>query len=143
MDRASKGKVDFETAATYLGTGAVFMAVVIGGGNEGPSPTPNAAGQALIDDIVKNELKNVDLTFHPQYTPDLRSRRTGASIAGRASKNKVTRIGSLAVDAGREQTLITIVHEEMHHRLWARGWEQSNNYVEAVAQRFASMKGPK
>jgi uncharacterized protein RhaS with RHS repeats len=142
MDRASKGKVDFETAATYLGTGAVFMAVVIGGGNEGPSQTPNAAGQALIDDIIKNELKNVKLTRRPQYVPGI-TNDAGKPVHGVSSPNRYTRIGQLAVDEGRRETLVTIVHEEMHHRLYNKKQHNKNTnaYVEPIAQRFANMKG--
>ena len=56
---------------------------------------------------------------------------------------KYTKIGFESIKFGRVQTIITIVHEEVHHRLAARGWEflQLENYAERVAQRFARMIG--
>jgi hypothetical protein len=90
--------------------------------------------QALIDDIVENELKNVDLTHYPTYNSSMPRDRYGQALPG-----KWTEIGPVAIEKGRRETLITIVHEEMHHRLDIRGWYQSEAYVEAVAQRFARM----
>jgi len=94
------------------------------------------AGQVLIDDITQNELANVQLTHPPTYDSEMPLDRYGV-----ATRNVSTRIGPLAIDEGRRETLVTIVHEEMHHRLWARGARQSESYVEAVAQRFARMIG--
>jgi len=96
--------------------------------------------QSLVDDIVRTELKNVRLSQYPQYNPDI-----PLNIYGRARQNTFTQIGPRAIQEGRGETLITIVHEEMHHRLWARGWQLprvvEENYVERVAQRFARLKG--
>jgi hypothetical protein len=96
--------------------------------------------QSLIDDIVRTELENVRLSQYPQYNPDI-----PLNIYGRARQNTFTQIGPRAIQEGRGETLITIVHEEMHHRLWARGWQLprvvEENYVERVAQRFARLKG--
>ena len=88
--------------------------------------------QDLIDDVVENELRNVRLTHYPEYDPDIPH-----PIAGQSYKRRFTHIGPAAVQAGRRETLITIVHEEMHHRLFARDWLQNDLYVEGVAQRFA------
>jgi hypothetical protein len=92
--------------------------------------------QALIDDIVQNELRNVRLTHYPQYDPTMPFYKYGEAAQG-----LYTKVGSLAIQEGRRETLLTIAHEEMHHRLWARGWLQSEAYVESIAQRFARLKG--
>ncbi|MBC7344079.1 MAG: hypothetical protein H5U03_01380 [Clostridia bacterium] len=96
--------------------------------------------QSFIDDIVQTELKNVRLSQHPQYSPDI-----PLDTYGLARRNTFTQIGPRAIQEGRRETLITIVHEEMHHRLWARGWRLpvavEEDYVERVAQRFARLKG--
>jgi RHS repeat-associated protein len=95
-----------------------------------------SSGQSLVDDVVQNEFKNVELSHPPKYSADLPSR-----YYGMARKNEWTKIGEPAIRAGRRETVVTIAHEEMHHRLWSRGWLQSENYVEKVGQRFANMKG--
>jgi len=96
--------------------------------------------QSLIDDIVRTELKNVRLSQYPQYDPTMPLSQYGEALPGR-----YTRVGPLAIEAGRRETLVTIVHEEMHHRVYARGWRmplpQEEAYVERIAQRFARMKG--
>ena len=96
--------------------------------------------QSLVDDIVRTELKNVRLSQYPQYDPTMPLSQYGEALPGR-----YTRVGPLAIGAGRRETLVTIVHEEMHHRVYARGWRmtlpQEEAYVERIAQRFARMKG--
>jgi RHS repeat-associated protein len=104
-----------------------------------PSNSINSP-QLLIDDIVSNELTNVSLTHTPYYNPNI-PLIEGELPYGEAIRGTATEISIRAIRAGRAETLITIIHEEMHHRLWARGWMQSEYYVEAVAQRFASMIG--
>jgi len=100
------------------------------------------AGQAqeLIDEIVQNELANVRLSHYPEFDPSMPFMRYGEAVRG-----LYTRIGPLAVEEGHVETLIAIVHEEMHHRLWARGVPTylHHPYVEEVAQRFARLKGLK
>jgi hypothetical protein len=44
MDRTSKGKVDFEVAATYLGASAVLMAANFGGVETSPGASGDAGG---------------------------------------------------------------------------------------------------
>ncbi|MGB9880348.1 MAG: hypothetical protein ACPLRM_06260, partial [Anaerolineae bacterium] len=96
--------------------------------------------QSFIDDIVQTELKNVRLSQYPQYDPSIPRIRYGEALPGR-----YTRIGPLAIEEGRRETLVTIVHEEMHHRVYARGWRMPRHleeaYVERIAQRFARIKG--
>lgn len=92
--------------------------------------------QSLIDDIVQNELKNVELHQYPQYDPNL-----DPDTYGEAMRDTYTKIGPLSINEGRPETGITILHEEMHHRLWERMWAQSEKYVEDVAQRFWQMIG--
>ena len=88
--------------------------------NSGP-PTPES--QALIDDIVDNELKNVNLTFHPQYDPNLRS-------LGLAGPETFTKIGPEAIEAGRAEILRTIIEEELHHRIFAHVMEAESLEVD-------------
>ena len=92
--------------------------------------------QAAIDDIVQTEFQNVRLTQYPKYDPGMPLNQYGEAAYG-----SYTKVGASAINGGRGETLITIAHEEMHHRLWARGWPQSESYVERVAQRFARLKG--
>ncbi len=113
------------------------------GNKAGPRPprsgTDIHAGQQLIDDdIAQNELANTRLTHPPAYDSEM-----PLDIYGMATRNESTRIGPLAIDQGRRETLVTIVHEEMHHRLWARGVPSNlhHPYVERVAQRFARLEG--
>ena len=101
-----------------------------------PIRNASSSAQSVIDDIVENELGNVRLTHHSIYDPSMPRDTYGVATRGTS-----TRIGPLAIEEGRNETLITIVHEEMHHRLWARGWPQSEAYVERVAQRFARIRG--
>ena len=96
----------------------------------------SSSSQSVIDEIVENELGNVKLTHYPIYDANM-----PPDTYGIATRGTSTRIGPLALEEGRRETLITIVHEGMHHRLWARGWPQSEAYVERVAQRFAQIRG--
>jgi RHS repeat-associated protein len=96
--------------------------------------TERAAGNALIDDVLENELSNVQMTVKPTYDPTLT--QYGESVAGRYSK-----VGPTSLQAGRVEVIDTIVHEEMHQRLWLRDLPQNEDYVENVAGRFTQMKG--
>ena len=99
-----------------------------------------SGAQNLIDDIVQKDFKNVNLTEPPRFNPDLPN-----DTYGQATRGLSTEIGPLAIIEGKVETLITIAHEEMHHRVWERGWKLAGqaleNYVEKVAQRFARLKG--
>lgn len=99
------------------------------------------AGQALVDDVVQNEFGNVRLSAHPQYDPAL----VLENLSGKADfVNGVPRIrvGPFPVGEGYRDVLVTIAHEGMHHRMWSRGiFGNVETYVEAVAQRFATLKG--
>ncbi len=106
------------------------------GYTETPRDASSRAAQCLIDDVVQTELGNVRLSHYPRYDPAM-----PLDVYGRARRDTYTRVGPLAIQGGPRETLITIAHEEMHHRLWARGWLQSEWYVERVAQRFARLKG--
>jgi hypothetical protein len=68
--------------------------------------------QSLIDNIVQNEFKNVKLSQYPKFDPNL-----NPHYYGEAMKDTYTKIGPLAIKAGRVETIITMAHEEMHHRL--------------------------
>jgi len=131
--------------------GAAMLSGVVSGGVLGgvgygigrlarPAVATGAAreAQSLIDDIVQTELKNVRLSQYPQYNPNIPS-----DIYGLARRSAFTQVGPQAIQEGRGETLITIVHEEMHHRLWTRGvpTHLHHPYVENVAQRFARLKG--
>ena len=105
-------------------------------GAQTSASTDAIPGQVLIDDIAREELRSVRLSQYPEYDPNM-----PVTQYGEAARGSYTRIGPLAVEEGRSETLVTIVHEEMHHRLWARGWPQSEDYVEAVALRFAEAIG--
>ncbi len=151
--RATENVLSGQPVTEGLGDpGQIATDALIGGGLAGvgygvgrlvkpmPKLSAHSPEQSLIDDIVQNELRNVRLSQYPQYNPDI-----PLDIYGRARQNTFTQIGPRAIQEGRGETLITIVHEEMHHRLWARGWqlplEMEESYVERIAQRFARLKG--
>jgi len=139
---ADAGRVVAEVATHTDEAADVLRGVERAGSEIAENGAKRAAreAQSLIDDIVHTEMKNVRLSQYPQYNPDI-----PLNIYGRARQNTFTQIGPRAIQEGRGETLITIVHEEMHHRLWARGWQLprvvEENYVERVAQRFARLKG--
>jgi hypothetical protein len=96
--------------------------------------------QDMIDDVARNEFDNVRLSQYPQYDPALQNHPLNPY--GTARQNVFSKVGPPAIEGGYREVLVTIAHEEMHHRLWARGvTAHSETYVESVAQRFASMKG--
>ena len=95
--------------------------------------------QSLIDDVVSNELSNVRLTNLPEY--DAALAEAGEAMRNYPARMGHTHVGREAIQAGRSETIITIAHEEMHHRLWARNLPQCEFHVEHVAIRFARMKG--
>jgi RHS repeat-associated protein len=138
---ADAGRVVAEVATHTDEAADVLRGVERAGSEIAENGAKRAAreAQSLIDDIVHTEMKNVRLSQYPQYNPDI-----PLNIYGRARQNTFTQIGPRAIQEGRGETLITIVHEEMHHRLWARGWQLprvvEENYLERVAQRFARLK---
>ena len=86
------------------------------------------------------------LTYKPKFVQNLSDEE--GELFGLATKNTSTEIGSKATNVGRRETLIPIVHEEMHHRMWQRRLIQrwimwasvEEKYVESIAKRFANIK---
>jgi hypothetical protein len=82
------------------------------------------------------------MTYHPEYDPEMISLFYGGAQEGVGSF-----VGPRAIGAGRRQTIRTIVHEELHHRLWRRGWWYGlkagkwEDYIETVIDRFMRIKG--
>jgi RHS repeat-associated protein len=128
--------VGIQALAGYLGAGGA--ANIACGGDYCSDEIYNATNKAqnLIDDVVMNEFKNVKLTFHPQFDPNLLDNEFGKAVL-----NVSTKIGFNAIKFGRLEIIKTIAHEELHHRLAGRGWEQLEPYVEKIASRFAEMIG--
>jgi hypothetical protein len=96
-------------------------------------------GQALIDDIRQNEMRNVNFTVEPQFDPSVKS--DGLSLQDRPTQPGFIKIGPSAVAGGRANTVITLAHEQTHHNIWAREAFKSEFYTENVALRFARAKG--
>lgn len=69
--------------------------------------------EQMIDSVISNELQGLRLTYRPRYNPGLVY--TGISRRGAGSQ--------LGRDAFRSRFELTktTVHEELHHRWWARG----------------------
>ena len=93
-----------------------------------PAQGEELTGQAYIDDILKNELRNVYMTRHPQYAT-----REGLTQYGMSWRDQSTYISQYAIDEGRTLTVRAILHEELHHRFWARGIEGSAVHHELMA----------
>jgi hypothetical protein len=129
-------------AASVGGTVAAAASADGNPTNELESAAPAIArAQSLINNVVQTELSNTRLSFAPEYNPAIKFPEMG-----RALPQTYTQIGPAAIEGGRAEVLKTIVHEEMHHRLWSRygtafNVEQVETFVEDVAQRFARMKG--
>jgi len=98
--------------------------------------------QGLIDDIVSNELRGMRLTLPPEYNPNLPFQEYGSSLKNVPTRPGYTQIGPRALVDGRKEIVNTIVHEELHHRIWARDafYPNLENYVTRIENRFADMK---
>lgn len=70
------------------------------------------ARNRAIDSIVREDFPDLDLTYQPQYSPFIRT--------GIAQEGTGTQIGKMNFSS-RESLRNVIVHEELHHRWWARG----------------------
>ncbi|MBZ9715041.1 polymorphic toxin-type HINT domain-containing protein [Deinococcus multiflagellatus] len=66
----------------------------------------------IIAALIEEDLPGIRFTFVPQYSPFIRT--------GIAQQGAGTQVDKLAF--GSRATLIdTLIHEELHHRWWARG----------------------
>jgi hypothetical protein len=65
-----------------------------------------------IDSIIREDFRSLNLTHQPQYNPFIRT--------GVAQKGAGTQIGKMNFSS-RADLRNVIVHEELHHRWWARG----------------------
>jgi predicted SprT family Zn-dependent metalloprotease len=109
--------------------------------------------QAWIDYVVRNEaaLQNVALSHHPRYSARLRA--FGMAVLDEESRLGKTLIGKSSL-ASRLELIDTIIHEELHHRIWKRALrgrqkdiirtrdlDLEESYVELVTARFMRTKG--
>jgi hypothetical protein len=109
--------------------------------------------QAWIDKIVSQDaaLKNVRISHPPKYSSQLR--HFGLAIRTLSGSGARTLIGRKSL-VSRAELIDTIIHEELHHRIWKRamrGLEKymmrignrtiEEAYVEAATNRFMRMKG--
>ena len=109
--------------------------------------------QAWIDKVVAEDsmLKNVRLSYVPRYSGRLKffgsAKRTISGIGGN------TLIGRKSL-VSRAELIDTIIHEELHHRVWKRAMRGREKdmirigdrtieepYVEAATSRFMRMEG--
>jgi hypothetical protein len=109
--------------------------------------------QAWINKVVDQNtiLKNVRLSFRPRYSSRLR--HFGLAIRTLSGFDDRTLVGRKSL-VSRAELIDTIIHEELHHRIWKRairGREKDmirigdrtieEVYVVAAASRFTRMKG--
>jgi RHS repeat-associated protein len=97
-----------------------------------------ATGNAFVDDVLENELSNVRTTVKPTYDPTL------TDAYGLSSRGEFSTVGQPSVQAGRLEVVDTIIHEEVHQRLWARGIpgpQHNEEHIWNVSRRFTRMKG--
>ena len=97
------------------------------------------SGQMLIDDIMDNEFKNVNLRGpYPKYDPTLPPGKAGGAYLD--ANGNVTGVGISpeAIAVGRREVGITIAHEEMHYRILQRGWGTQNAEAAAKAEEWAN-----
>jgi hypothetical protein len=94
---------------------------------------------------------NVKLVYRPRYSGRLRV--FGRAIFAEFGLLGYTTIGRRSL-ISRAELIDTIIHEEVHHRLWLRGKRGAaaalrllsdpsaeEDYVEAIASRFLKRKG--
>jgi hypothetical protein len=108
--------------------------------------------QAWIDLIVETDpaLANVRLSYPPQYASRLKA--YGRVTLEESGLPGHTSIGRPSL-VSRRELVDTIIHEEMHHRLWRRAMNGSRSawrniadlaveedYVEEVTRRFLSLQ---
>jgi RHS repeat-associated protein len=99
------------------------------------------ARNAQISGTISKSLPNLRLTHPPQYNPFLKG------AFGVSKKGVGSQIGRSAFSSQR-QLIETIVHEELHHRWWARGIPGDPHLVPALdlkfemtVQRYMSARG--
>ena len=109
--------------------------------------------QAWIYKIVSQDaaLKNVRISHPPKYSSQLR--HFGLAIRTLSGSGARTLIGRKSL-VSRAELIDTIIHEELHHRIWKRAMRGREKdmmrignrtieeaYVEAATNRFMRMKG--
>jgi hypothetical protein len=111
--------------------------------NQLPSAPPALPGptlpdyQAVIDYVIRSELPDITFTEPPTFDPSLAD--YGDSFpANELGQGGYTHIGEAALQSTSE-TVNTLVHEELHHRVW-----EATNYwdlpVEQARQISADME---
>jgi hypothetical protein len=109
--------------------------------------------QGWIDYVVANDaaLQNVVFSCPLRYSSRLKA--FGMAVLGERGKSGKTLVGRSSL-ASRVELIDTLIHEELHHRIWKRalrGREQDiirisdlaleESHVEAVTARFMRTKG--
>ena len=90
---------------------------------------------------MEKELAGVRMTYLPEYV------EYGLNVDGMATQPLGrfpgrTRISRLAVEAGRMNIIETILHEELHHRFWARGIEEGHHsLMKPIIEKFFKLHG--
>jgi hypothetical protein len=103
--------------------------------------------------VVANDdaLQNVVFSFPPGYSSSLKA--FGMAILAEKDRPGKTLVGRRSL-ASRAELIDTLIHEEVHHRIWkralelrvkdiirTRNLELEERYVELVTARFMRMKG--
>lgn len=108
-----------------------------------PDYTGRAIDQRLLNDIVFNDpaLKRVNLTEYPTYNPNLRP--LGQATLQRGGS--FSEIGPRAFSS-RSEIIDTIIHEDLHIRLFNRNKvfdsiDAEEAYIRSVTERFRKGKG--
>jgi hypothetical protein len=74
------------------------------------------------------------MSVKPTYDPSLEE--YGQAVRGVSSK-----VGPKSIENGRGEVVDTILHEEMHQRLWDRQMFHDEKYIMDVTKRFTELKG--
>lgn len=116
------------------------MSKPVGHSLKGPSLPP---GQSAVDEVVAGDLGGVKFTAEPQYDPALTT--YGEAVQGNRFVPAQTRVGQRATQSVGHMRE-TLLHEELHHRLWKRGVPSPHHpskdaYLKSVLIRFFKKKG--
>ena len=96
--------------------------------------------QRAIDSVIATDLSSLRLTFRPRYN--------GLNHFGISVKDLGVQLGKKALTS-REQLIDTIVHEELHHRWFARGLRDhhprdgsgTSDQFYTIVRRYLRMRG--
>ena len=100
-------------------------------------------GQKAVDEAVDLYFGGVKFTHKPAFNPNLPPGVLGESQTAKVVGGPYLQVGPEAL-ANQRELLETLVHEEMHFRMWSAGIPAKAHhgpYFDAVIERYFRMKG--